>query len=186
MVMHLHGLEYPEGMSIDHIDRNPANNTLENLRFATSHHQRCNQGTGRKPKTPYEPAWSDLDTKMIEDLIMPISTPKGSKYRGVMPKGNRWVAKIKVDYKRIHLGTFDTAEEANKAYQKAKRERDTTGMVTHTPRSKTSKYLGVSLKDNRWVAQIRAKGCNSHIGMYGTEEEASEAYQAAKRDLCRS
>ena len=43
-------------------------------------------------------------------------------YKGVYhnKKDGRFMARIGVGYKRIHLGTFDTPEEARAAYQKAK------------------------------------------------------------------
>lgn len=44
-----------------------------------------------------------------------------SKYRGVhyLPSSNRWRAQIKVAYKTISLGFFDTGEEAARAYDTA-------------------------------------------------------------------
>ena len=40
---------------------------------------------------------------------------------GVTPVGKRFVAQIKVDWRQIHLGTFDTPEQAHDAYIAAKR-----------------------------------------------------------------
>jgi Demerecviridae HNH endonuclease len=43
-----------------------------------------------------------------------------SGYRGVSPaKGGRWQASITRNYKQVHLGHFDTAEEASAAYEAA-------------------------------------------------------------------
>lgn len=43
-----------------------------------------------------------------------------SGYKGIYPtNSNKWGAKIVVNYKQIHLGTFDTAEEAAEAYDQA-------------------------------------------------------------------
>ena len=40
-------------------------------------------------------------------------------YTGVAVNGKKWVAKININNKRIHLGTFKTREEASQAYQNA-------------------------------------------------------------------
>ena len=44
-----------------------------------------------------------------------------SRYRGVWldPRYNSWTAYIKVDLKRLHLGTFKTEEEAARAFDRA-------------------------------------------------------------------
>jgi len=45
-----------------------------------------------------------------------------SNYKGVAKNGKGWSAKITVNKKRIHLGTFKTAKEAAIAYNKACKE----------------------------------------------------------------
>ncbi len=40
-------------------------------------------------------------------------------YHGIEPSGNRWVAKIKHDKKRISLGVYNTREEDARAYDRA-------------------------------------------------------------------
>ena len=43
-----------------------------------------------------------------------------STYKGGATKvGSRWKARIRIDGKQIHLGTFDTEKEARESYQKA-------------------------------------------------------------------
>ena len=38
------------------------------------------------------------------------------KFRGVSKDGNKFVAKITIDGKQKHIGTYETAEEASEAY----------------------------------------------------------------------
>lgn len=50
-------------------------------------------------------------------------TDSRSGILGVHQRGSRWVSSIMADGVAVHLGTFDTAEQASDAYQAAKRER---------------------------------------------------------------
>lgn len=73
----------PAEKTVDHIDRNPSNNSPENLRLATY------EGQLRNTK------------------------PRSSLYgRGVKKVGNRYYARININGKDFSLGGFATAEEA--------------------------------------------------------------------------
>jgi hypothetical protein len=86
----VHGEPVPA--EIDHIDGDPANNRISNLRAAT-HAQNISSGYGWKGK---------------------------SGERGVsINRQGRYQAHIGVEYEKIHLGTFDTLKEAIKARRKA-------------------------------------------------------------------
>ncbi len=82
----------PDSMVIDHIDRDPTNNTLTNLRLL-NHTENCRNSTYSRGT---------------------------SKYRGVtgVPYG-RWRSTIVCNRKKIELGCFGTELEAAMAYDKA-------------------------------------------------------------------
>lgn len=78
----------------DHRDNNPLNNRRENLRLATYNENARNRRIARNNSTGY----------------------KGVSYR---KDRCRWIAYIAVNGKKIHLGFFDTPEDAHKAYCEA-------------------------------------------------------------------
>ena len=73
---------------IDHIDNDPTNDCLYNLQIL-SHRENISK---------------DIKNKV--------------GYIGVKKNGKKWSAKILINKKRIYLGTFETAQEASKAYKK--------------------------------------------------------------------
>jgi hypothetical protein len=73
---------------IDHIDNNKSNNNCNNLQLVTQRHN------------------------VSKDKIN-----KYSKYTGVRFIYNKWNAQIKINYKSINLGSFNTEIEAHEAYQ---------------------------------------------------------------------
>lgn len=77
-------------LQIDHIDRNPSNNKLINLREATNQQNNFNKSYTNR---------SILKTK------------------GVSKKGRKYYAAIKVDGKHIRSPGFKTIEEASKFYE---------------------------------------------------------------------
>lgn len=86
--------KWPEN-EIDHKDLDTLNNSYENLREATPSQNQYNQ---KKPKC------------------------NTSGYKGVSHVGNRWIARIKIAKKHIHLGSFDCPHVAYFHYCIAARE----------------------------------------------------------------
>lgn len=83
-------------IQVDHIDRNGLNNQRGNLRIATNQQNSINQA----------------------------GCDKTSKYKGVyLNKGkHKYSAQIKVNYKSIHIGHFDSEIDAAKAYDRKAKE----------------------------------------------------------------
>jgi hypothetical protein len=90
--LHFHG-QWPSGV-IDHINMNRADNRIANLRVANETQNRANTGRRRH---------------------------NTSGFKGVSNCDGRWRAKIGVNRKSIHLGTFNTPEAAHEAYMAAAR-----------------------------------------------------------------
>lgn len=87
-----HG-SWPKEM-IDHIDGDPSNNKLNNLRDVCNHVNQCNRHKAR------------MDSK--SGLI------------GASPYRNKWRSQIKRNGIIKYLGVFNTAQEAHEAYKKEK------------------------------------------------------------------
>lgn len=90
----MHHGPIPEGMVIDHINGYPWDNRIENLRLASRAQNNANAV---------------------------LSTRNTSGFKGVSRKSGKqkWVASLQVDGSDVHIGCFDTAEEAAKAYAEA-------------------------------------------------------------------
>ncbi len=81
---------------IDHIDGNPLNNAIANLRDVTQ-------------------------TVNLQNQKRANSTNKSSRLLGSYRNRQRWMSRITVNGKDVYLGNFGTKEEAHAAYIKAKR-----------------------------------------------------------------
>lgn len=92
----LMGVDIPSGMQIDHKNRNPFDNSWDNLRLATESQNLCNQESKKRR------------------CANGIGLPKGvSRDRG------RYKSQIQVNGKKVFVGSFGTPEEAARAYNEA-------------------------------------------------------------------
>jgi hypothetical protein len=98
ILMHRVILDAPDDMQVDHINGNKLDNRKSNLRLCTFQQNMCNRPSNYVAKSGYKGVW-------------------------VNQTGRPWLAVIKAHGKRFCLGTFDTAEEAARAYDEAAKER---------------------------------------------------------------
>lgn len=93
----LMGVDVPEGMEIDHKNRDPWDNRWENLRIAT----------------PSQNSYNALKTDRAR-------TEAGRGLpKGVSPQAGRFKAQICINGKKRHIGMYATPEEAAEAYKAA-------------------------------------------------------------------
>jgi len=90
IIWFFHNGECPQ--FLDHIDGNPLNNCIENLRPATKSQNAMNR-------------------KVRSDNLTGV--------KGIMKKGKKFGASIYLNDKPVYLGTFETAELAKAAYAQA-------------------------------------------------------------------
>lgn len=89
--------DIPDSFIIDHIDGNPANNVLSNLRLATMRTNQHNRNAHRNGRL----VGTSLDKKC-----------------------NRWKARIFINGKEKYLGMFSTELEAHNAFKSALENKD--------------------------------------------------------------
>lgn len=90
----------------------------------------------------------------------------------------RWFANITIRKKTTYLGTYDTPEEANEAYQTYLKNPSQKIKISK-PRYKnnSSGFKGVYPRKgtNRWRAKVSIEGREISIGSFSSAEEANEA-----------
>ena len=92
--LHRFVMDYGGNLEVDHVNLNKLDNKKSNLRIVTSSENGMNRGLQKN------------NTSGVTGVCL-------------NQRVNKWMAYIKVDYKNIHLGYFDTKEEAIKARQEA-------------------------------------------------------------------
>lgn len=93
IIWEMHYGPIPEGLEIDHLDRDPHNNRLSNLRLATQSENRCNAPMRSHNTTGLKGVFWDLARR-------------------------KWVSYIGIRGKQINLGRYSTKGLAAVAYAK--------------------------------------------------------------------
>ena len=111
------------------------------------------------------------------------------------PRGGKYVTRITIGNKTKHLGSYNTAKQAAKAYDKevirlrckplSKLNYPNKAPVGYTPKQKTLMstntvgYRGVYKSGKKFQATINIAGKNTGLGNYDTPKEAAIAYDRA-------
>jgi hypothetical protein len=169
------GEQLHESEKVDHIDRNKLNNRRSNLRVVTHAQNLANANRRRDNEHGYRGVTYNKHT-------------------------DRWFARLQVNQRTIHLGHFDTPEQAAKAYDAAARqylpehhgqlnfpdEVHDLKEISHPGMfvTNTSGYRGVSYhkKVGRWRACIVVNNQQRFLGHFSTPEEAARAYDIAAKE----
>ena len=160
------------GEEIDHINGDGLNNQRSNLRIATRQENQRNMKRHSDSRSPYIGVYHN-------------------------PRYNKpYTVKITIDYTNVHLGRFDTIEEAAAHRDKAvlklfgpyvqlnfEDRRDEfleevkNGFDPFPPkRVYASKHPGIGKGQyNRWLARVYTDGKQIHVGSFSSEDEAVRA-----------
>ena len=151
-----------------------------------------------EPRTMY----SGSDTYLVKECpkfepLPPrtvLSPPPAVSIPGVSRKktkwGIRWEATLMHQRKSYYLGSYKTAEEAVAA-RLAAEEAVARGEEPKRKREKpkeeslSGSYPGVRRRTRYWVAYIKHKGKQYHLGYFKTEEKAIAARKAAEEAIKR-
>lgn len=91
-ILYMTGESVADGMTVDHINGDRADNRFDNLRICTNAENSCN-------------------VKPHKD------NPTG--FKGIQERNGKWRVMLGVDYKKVHVGTFPSKEAAARAYDLA-------------------------------------------------------------------
>lgn len=170
-----------QGRQCDHINHNRLDNRRQNLRSVTPQQNLRNRGRFSRSQ---------------------------SGFTGVSQRGKRFQAYLRVDGRKQHLGSYDTAETAalvRDAYARHIDEKHfalnyphrTISAETHAfmdallhpgephparpenpPQAHQSQYRGVYWERGQWRAKISTGGRDVHLGYFVLERDAASAYDA--------
>lgn len=162
--LHVHSA-WPSGR-IDHINGNPTDNRLANLREATNGENMQNQRRAHR----------NNQTGML-----------GVHYH---EENGNYVAQIRVDGKVRHIGSYRTDEEAHYAYLQAKRRLHPNGEIAKGAEFEPEKiarklpahgFAGVEERGGRFRAFFYQNGKRINVGAFDSAEEASDARKTAMK-----
>ena len=162
--MHREVIGAKDGQHVDHINGDKLDNRRSNLRIATPLQNNWNKG---------------------------LTARNSSGYKGVSERNGRYESYIRNRGILEHLGTYESKEDAAKAYNVKAEEYfgefawlndvDHKGFKIRDKHVPYSKFRGTWYhKDkNKWYAGITHKGKQMHLGSFESEIDAAKAYNKA-------
>jgi hypothetical protein len=129
----------------------------------------------------------------VEGELRQATVEFASEFVGVgrLPKSKRWHAIISINGKRTLLGTFDSEEEAARAFDKraaalGKPVNFPTEGQEQAVKRGSSKFRGVTKQGKKWVAKIGIDGKPKYLGTFYSEEAAARKFDDAAAPLGRA
>lgn len=111
-----------------------------------------------------------------------------SRFKGVyFVLGGRWEAKITYKSKSKHIGTFDSEEDAARAFDFHARSLGVPERCNYDDygnevvQSGAEPFRGVRRSRSKWRAVISVHGKSVDLGMYDTKEEAADVVRSAEK-----
>jgi hypothetical protein len=171
----------PDHLEVDHINGDGADNRKDNLRLCTHAENLRNRGRAKHNASGHKGVWFSKQS-------------------------NRFIAETRLNGKKIHVGSFKTAEEASEAYKAKALEvhgdfanikneivsvnpvrdelKDIVPERNNDAKSNTG-YFGVNKSNlgNRFYAKVTFKGESIKIGSFLSLHEAVRAYNAKAIEL---
>lgn len=128
-------------------------------------------------------AYQEVLNRYMKTGVIKFKTPseRGRKIPvGVTASRNKWRSTIWAKGKKVHLGHFDTKEEAMKAYKKAKNiisRGDILDVKTPAKKKKYSKHKYITFRKdlNKWQFVPYIDGKQKPMGVFETEMDAVDA-----------
>jgi hypothetical protein len=113
--------------------------------------------------------------------------PSTSSYVGVFwsKRSKKWVSSIYYNKKRIHLGYFDSEEEASQYYENALKSIETNSEIVSKDYGFTSKHKGIhwDKRSKKWIARVCVNFKRKVIGYFINEQDAYLAICNLKKTI---